>query len=432
MTPTDTHAGDGKPNPQDQALLQRRSRVLGPAYRLFYDRPLHVVRGEGVWLWDSDGRRYLDAYNNVASLGHGHPAVVAAVSRQMTQLNTHTRYLHEGIVAYSEALLQTFPASLENVMLTCTGSEANDLALRIAFTVTGGTGIIVTRTAYHGVTVATAGASPALGAGNALGPGVWTIPPPPAGDDPDVGETFADGVRQALEDMRRQGLRPAALLLDSVFSSDGVRTSPPGFLREAVEAIRQAGGLFIADEVQGGFARTGSAMWGFARHGVEPDLVTLGKPMGNGHPIGGVVARSEHTAAFGRKVRYFNTFGGNPVSCAAAMAVLDAIRAEGLQANSAAVGRRLRSGLHELSRRHSCLGQVRGDGLFVGVEILRDGRADADDTSRIVNLMRDRGVLISATGAERNVLKIRPPLILTASQADLIVESLADVAARLS
>lgn len=412
-----------------QAMLARRARLLGPAYRLFYQEPLHLVRGEGVWLVDAHGRRYLDAYNNVAAVGHCHPHVVAAIARQAATLNTHTRYLHDGILDYAERLLGTMPAALGHLMLTCTGSEANDLALRIAAAHTGGNGLVITRFAYHGVTAALAEASPSLGAQVRLGSHVRTVPAPDPRLPPEqVGPAFARGVRAAIAELQASGLRPAALLVDTVFSSDGILTDPPGFLAEAVDAMRAAGGLFIADEVQPGLGRTGEAMWGFLRHGVVPDLVTMGKPMGNGHPLAGVAVRPEVMAAFGNQCRYFNTFGGNPVAVAAGMAVLDVIEGEGLMANALRVGAYLRARLDDLARLHPAIGDVRGAGLFTGVELLGSDAARAPDgaaAARVVNAMRRRGVLVSSAGEHGNVLKIRPPLVFGEAHADLLVEALA-------
>ncbi len=325
--------GRGNLSPENQALIERRARVLGPAYRLMYETPLHLVRGEGVWLYDETGRPFLDAYNNVTSIGHCHPRVVEAIRAQVGVLATNTRYLHTAILDYAERLTDTFPAELSQVMFACTGSEANDLALRIAKAYTGGTGIIVTANAYHGITESVAAFSPSLGPSVDLGPHVRTVPAPDRYHlgEGDVGDAFRASVEAAIADLRRHGIKPAILIVDSLFTSDGVLPGPAGFLQGAAEAIRAAGGLFVADEVQPGFGRSGEAMWGFERHGVVPDMVTLGKPMGNGQPISAVVMRPDVVEAFGRNARYFNTFGGNAVSCAAAMAVLDAIEAEGLQ-----------------------------------------------------------------------------------------------------
>lgn len=410
-------------------LLARRARLLGPAYRLFYEEPFHPVRGEGVWLYDQKGTPWLDAYNNVVPLGHARPEVVEAIARQASVLNTHTRYLHEGILDYAERLLATMPAELGHATFTCTGSEANDLAMRIATAHTGGTGLIVTRFAYHGVTSAIACASPSLGQYVRIGDHVRLVDAP-TGGDAETGKRFADGVRAAIADLQAHGLKPAALLVDTVFSSDGVFTAPAGFLREAVEAIHAAGGVFIADEVQPGFGRTGEAFWGFARHGVVPDIVTMGKPMGNGHPVAGLTVRPEVMKAFGQASRYFNTFGGNPVSMAAASAVLDVIQQNDLQANALHVGNYLREKLAALGQRHAIVGEARGAGLFVGLELVADRATRAPATAqaaKVVNGLRRRQVLLSATGPDANVLKIRPPLVFQREHADLLVERLDEV-----
>jgi len=416
------HAAAGGALPgQERALIERRERLLGPAYRLFYEEPLHIVRGEGVWLYDAAGTPFLDAYNNVASVGHCNPHVVQAIAAQAATLSTHTRYLHEAILDYAERLLASFPSAIRHLMLTCTGSEANDLALRIARFATGKTGIIVTDTAYHGVTGMVAEISPSLGRNVPLGLHVRTVPGPSG----DRYRSFADSVRAAIEDLAAHGLGTAALICDTIFSSDGVVADPPGFLREAVQAVHDAGGLFIADEVQAGFARTGSAMWGFQRHGIVPDLITLGKPMGNGYPVAGVALQPALVADFGRKTRYFNTFGGNPVAVAAANAVLDVIERERLQANAAAMGQILLAGIEALRQRFPQIGAVQGAGLFIGVHIAdRHGLPDGATATRLVNAMRRRRVLISSTGHAAQALKIRPPLTFSPSNAQQVLDAL--------
>jgi 4-aminobutyrate aminotransferase-like enzyme len=386
---------------------------------------VHFVRGEGVWLYDSQGQAYLDAYNNVASVGHGNPKVLDAVGRQAATLNTHTRYLHDGILTYAESLTATCPPELSQAMFTCTGSEANDLAVRIARSYTGGTGIIVTSHAYHGVTSTVAEFSPSLGPSVDLGVHVRTVAAPNPNLPADAIEAdFAQGVEAAIADLKRHGLKPAMLIVDTIFSSDGVIAEPPGFLKSAVAAIREAGGIFVADEVQPGFGRTGDAMWGFLRHGIVPDLVTIGKPMGNGYPMAGLIARPEIIADFGRNARYFNTFGGNPVAAAAGQAVLDVISEQGLIANARTVGTYLREKLAEYVNRSPLIASVRGAGLFIGMDIVEDGKPSAEAAARIVNGLRERHVLISASGPHANVLKIRPPLVFSQANADTFIDAL--------
>lgn len=412
-------------------LIARREAALGGAYRLFYDQPVEFARGSGVHLYDPDGVEYLDAYNNVPSVGHSHPAVTSAVARQLATLNTHTRYLTDGVVDYAERLLATHTVGPAHAMFTCTGSEANDLGLRIARAFTGGTGVIVTGNAYHGVTAAVAELSPSLGANVPLGAHVRAVPAPVPGAEPD----FVAGVAAAIADLRRHGVRLAAFLADSIFSSDGVLPSTgSGFLARAASLVREAGGLYIADEVQSGFGRTGSQLWGYQRHpGLVPDIVTMGKPMGNGLPIAGLVARQPVLAEFGQRARYFNTFGGNPVCVAAASAVLDVLADEGLPANASSTGEYLRSALAGLAASSPVLADVRGVGLYLGVDVVwpATGLPSAELAGAIVNGMRARRVLISATGPHGHVLKIRPPLPFGRAHADQLTTVLSEVLATL-
>jgi len=360
-------------------------------------------------------------------VGHCHPQVVQAIAAQAATLNTHTRYLHDGVVAYAERLLATMPAALGQAMFTCTGSEANDLALRIARAHTGAQGLIVTRWAYHGVTQTIAEASPSLGAGMRLGDAVRTVDLPLHAPPEQIGPRFAAGVRAAIADLRAHGLAPAALLVDTVFSSDGVLTDPPGFVAEAVADVRAAGGVLIADEVQAGFGRSGDAFWGFARHGLVPEIVSMGKPMGNGYPVAGVAVQPAVLKAFGDQCRYFNTFGGNPVAMAAAGAVLDVLQQQALQDNAQRVGALLRDGLRSLAARRRCIGAVRGAGLFIALDIVQpdgSGAPDAARTLQVVNGLRERGVLLSATGQAASALKIRPPLVFAPQHATLLVDTL--------
>ncbi|CAI2054680.1 aspartate aminotransferase family protein [Serratia ficaria] len=425
----DAAAGSGLA-PATLAMIERRRRLLGPAYELFYQNPLHLVRGEGVWVHDAEGRRYLDVYNNAPSVGHCHPHVVAALCRQASLLNTHTRYLHENVLDFAEKLLGTMPPALSQVMFTCTGSEANDLALRIAEDYTGGTGVIVTEYSYHGMTASIAALSASMGPYVKVGRDARVIPAPvhnPA-NPAEVGKRFAADVRTALEDMRRHGIKPAALLVDTFFTSDGGFFDPPGFLREAVDAVRQAGGLYIADEVQPGYGRSGEHMWGFQRHGLVPDIVSLGKPMGNGHPMAGITIKPEILQRFGSESSYFNTFAGNTVSSAVGLAVLEVIEQENLIPSVRRAGNAIVEGIRALQSRFAAIGDVRGAGLFVSVDFVdAEGRPDSAAALRTVNALREEGVLIGASGPDANILKIRPPLVFNCEHAEILVSSLEKV-----
>jgi len=413
---SNAYAGGG----DDDPLIAERQRMLGPANRLFYDRPVHLVRGQGSHLFDVDGVRYLDAYNNVVSVGHGHPHVLDAAMRQMSTLNTHTRYLHRGIIDYSERLLRTMPNGINQVMYACSGSEVNDLALRVAEMFTDARGVIVTRDAYHGSTATVMAISPSLGDATTLGTHVRTVPAPDSYRFPDAAARFAADVAVAVDDLCAKGIGVSCLVADSMFSSDGIYPDPT-VLGPAVDIVHRHGGVFIADEVQAGFARTGEAMWGFSRHGVIPDIVTLAKPMGNGMPVAAMAASDHVLRPFAVRVPYFSTYGGSPVSIAAASAVLDVIEDEDLLASAAAVGTVLRTELSRITENNSRIGDVRGAGLYIGVEIVSDRDAKTPDRAgaqRLVNALRDRHVLISVCGHEGNVLKIRPPLVFSIADVD--------------
>ncbi|WP_192458455.1 aspartate aminotransferase family protein [Musicola keenii] len=412
-----------------RALTDKRSRVLGDSYRLFYRNPVHLVRGEQQYLWDAAGDKYLDVYNNVASIGHCHPAVIDAVHTQMCQLNTHTRYLHERILNYTEDLLTLVPPEITKAMYMCTGSEANDLAMRVARAYSGGTGIIVTREAYHGTSDLTSGASPALGSGQPLAATTRLVPAPDRYrvDAPDLGAWFANEIQKQIDDMAAHGIKFAGFLADSIFSSDGVLPGPVGYLQAAVDVVHANGGIFIADEVQPGFARTGEAFWGFARHGVVPDVITMGKPMGNGIPVSALLARPEVLAAFSDEIPYFNTFGGNPVAMAAAQAVLNVIREEQLQEHSRVVGAKLLNELSGLMARHPSIGDVRGAGLFIGFELVNDRESKTPDKPLALNViehLREDRVLTSVAGPYGNVLKLRPTLAFQEHDIDWLVGAL--------
>jgi 4-aminobutyrate aminotransferase-like enzyme len=412
----------------DSKLLERRQRLLGAAYRLFYDDPVHIVRGEGVWLYDADGRKYLDMYNNVAHVGHCHPRVVSAMCEQAAKLNTHTRYLHENVLDYAERLTAKFADDLDTAMFCCTGSEANELALRIARAATGAEGLIVTDFAYHGNTKAIHEISTDDCPASEMPPYVVTVPTPDCYRGryrgADAGELYAAHVQEAIDTLADRGFKPAAFVIDTIVSSGGVVAPPAGYLKHAADIVHAAGGLFVADEVQPGFGRTGSHFWGFQSDGLKPDIVTLGKPMGNGHPIAAVVTRSDLAMTFSKSGGYFNTFGGNPVSAAAALAVLDVIEGEQLQQNALEVGQHIADGLRLLADTHDCIGDVRGNGLFIAVELVtnRDDRTPATELAGgVVNELRNRGVLIGSIGPDKNILKLRPPLVLRESDADFML-----------
>ena len=422
------------------ALMARRTRLLGAKAPLFYDQPLHIVRGEGVWLYDIDGRPYLDAYNNVPLVGHCHPEVVEALTRQAATLNIHTRYLHETILDYGERLIAKFDPSLSMILFVCTGSEANDQALRIARCHTGKQGIICTRLTYHGNTTAVDAISPLFyGTHAPTHREVGTIPSPdsyraPAGlSGSALTDHYIDELQAAITRLQASGVGFAGLMLCTIFANEGLPDVPPGFMQRALDTVHAAGGLFIADEVQAGFGRTGQ-MWGYEVAGVVPDIVTLGKPMGNGHPLAAVVARADLIEEFRAQVFYFNTFGGNPVSCAVGAKVLDILERDALIDHARELGAYLRSGLQHLAARHDIIGDIRGRGLWVGIELVSDRQHKTPATNQaqhVINRMKDRGVLMGRIGEYDNVLKIRPPLPFAREHADLLLGALHDVLAGL-
>lgn len=406
-------------------MIHQRLRLLGPSYRLFYNNPVEVSSSRGVLLYDRHGNEYLDAYNNVVSVGHCHPKVVEAVHKQMKTLCTHTRYVQEGILKYSQELLSTYGGTIGasgHTIFTCTGSEANDLAMRMAQYHTGRQGIIITEEAYHGNSQLVSSFSPSLGEKSPLGPWVRTVPAPDSYRmaPETMGQWMADNVAAQIKDLERRGDGLAAFIVDPSFSSDGIFVEPTSLLAPVAEIVRKAGGVFIADEVQSGFGRLGQKMWGYQRHGIDPDIVTMGKPMGNGFPVAGLAVVPDVVRKFGNDMRYFNTFGGNTVAIAAAQAVLDVIHEEGLLHNSERIGTMIRQGIQDMASRYNSIGDVRGSGLYVGVEMVksRDTKeSDPDMAAAIVNGLRERRVLISATGFDGNSLKIRPPLVFSEQHA---------------
>lgn len=398
-------------------LASSRRRHLWAGLGLSYQDPLHLVEGHGVWLIDADGRRYLDAYNNVVQVGHGNRRVAAAASRQAARLNTNTRYLTDPVVDLAEAIAGLLPDPLEVCLFVNSGSEANDLAWRIARTVTGHRGAIVTAHAYHGWTSDIYGLSPEERPPAEAPDWVATMAAPGT-EGPDAGT--------ATQQLERQGHLPAGLWADATFSSDGIFAPPPGFLLSAAETVRESGGLFIADEVQGGLGRVGTDYWGFAVDDLIPDIVTLGKPLGNGFPVGVVVTTREIADSFARLGYFFSTFGGNPVAAAAALAVLDITNELGLPERAEAVGSQLRRGLADVMIGAPGGVEIRGRGAFIGLEL-----AGAALAQTLVEALRAEGVLVGLTGPNDSVVKIRPPLVFDSRNAGQLLEITATVASRI-
>ena len=420
-----------------ETLMARRSKVLGPSLSLSYDRHLKIIRGEGCYLYDHTGRAYLDCVNNISHVGHCHPKVVEALSRQATVLNTNTRYLHDNIVDYAERLGATLPDPLSVCFFVCSGSEANELALRMARTISGQKDTIVIDWAYHGNTGDLVELSPykfnrAGGAGRPEHIQIAELPDPYKGLHKGYGEDSAREYARSVEDRiadikRRTGKGPAAFIAESISGCGGQVVFPQSYLKHSFAAVRAAGGLCIADEVQVGFGRVGSAMWGFELQDCVPDIVTLGKPIGNGHPMACVVTTPEVARAFANGMEYFNSFGGNPVSCAVGLAVLDVIEEEGLQEKALRTGTYLLDRFKNFEQRFEKIGHIRGHGLFLGIELVKDRETiepDSDSAGAITNFLRNEGVLLSIDGPSNNVLKFKPPMVFSQSDAEMFCEKL--------
>jgi len=425
----------------NEQLIERRKRAMGPAYSHFYNEPLYLTRGEGVWLFDADGRKYLDCYNNVPSVGHCHPYVVDVVTKQIGTLNTHTRYLHHAIVEYAEMLAATLPGDLSVCTLVCTGTEANDLAYRIARAVTGNEGAICTVGAYHGNSTLVSELSPEYERLRPRPDFIADVYPPdvyrgPFGeDDADYVQKYANLVNDGIAELAERGQRPAMMIIDSSYDAAGVHTPPPEYQQKVHEKVRAAGGLVVCDEVQSGLTRMGDNYWGFMDSGVVPDIVTMGKPLGAGHPLAVVVTTPEIAADFAKESDYFNTFGGNPVSATAGKAVLEVVARENLLASVKKSGDYLAAGFRKLADKHELIGDIRGKGLFFGIELVRsrDTKEPAnDETAAVIELMRENGVLVALIGEHRNIVKIRPPLVFTTEHADIALATMDDALSKVA
>lgn len=421
-------------------LAARRDRALGTGAPLFYDKPLHIVRGEGTYLFDDTGRRYVDMYNNVPCVGHGNPRVVEAMARQQAELNVHSRYLHEGIVALAERIAALHGPAIESVVFSCSGTEANEVALRIARGATGKQGIVCTNATYHGNSEAV-GKMTRIGAGQNSGGDVRAIPFPemlrpivPGASEADLAEAYLERLRGAIRSLEDDGVGFAGLIVCPIFANEGLPDVPRGYMARAAEIVRAAGGYLIADEVQAGYCRTGR-WWGYQGQGFTPDIVVTGKPMGNGLPLAATAASKALIDGFRSRTRYFNTFASSPLQAAVGMAVIDVIERDSLQENVARVGAALKAALGERRKTCAAIGDVRGHGLFIGVEMVKVGGAlepDSDRAIEVVNKLKDRGFLTSNAGAFRNVVKIRPPLVFGQSQADEFLSAFDDTIAEIN
>ena len=399
------------------AILEARTRLLGRNLSIAYDKPLNIVRGEMQYLYDDENRRYLDAYNNVAHVGHCHPRVVAAGQQQIALLNTNTRYLSDLIIHFAEQLTATLPDTLNVCYFVNSGSEANELALRLARAHTRARDLIVLEHAYHGNTTTLIDISPYKHDGpGGEGPPAWVHKAqlPASKDDADA----------VIDIVGKMPSRLCGFIAESMPSVGGQIVFPDGYLEKVYDAVRGAGGVCIADEVQTGYGRIGTHFWAFEKYGVVPDVVVLGKPIGNGHPIGAVITTQEIAESFDNGMEFFSTFGGNNVSCAIGLKVLEVVQEENLQSHALEVGERMLDGLRKLQQGHELIADVRGSGLFLGVELISDGRPATSEAKRVVNRMCEEGILLGVDGPFHNVIKIRPPMPFSSNDADHLITTL--------
>ena len=417
-------------------IKELRDQFISPSLSVSYRDPLHIVKGKGQYLYDRDGKKYLDGINNISHVGHCHPKVSNTLYEQSKTLNTNTRYLHENIVLYAQDLINTLPSQLQVCYFTNSGSESNDLALRLARNYTNSSHTIVIEGAYHGHTTATIEISPYKydgpgGKGAADFIHQISMPDPYRGiyrkNNANISENYAEQVKIILDSLEEKGEKVSAFISESILGCGGQIFYPKGFLQLANKLVKNAGGICIADEVQIGFGRVGSHFWGFESENTIPDIVTMGKSMGNGHPLSAVVTTKEIAEKFNNGMEYFNSFGGNPVSCAVGRTVLEIIEKEKLQENAYLIGKYLIKELNGLKMRHSLIGDIRGRGLFLGVELIRDHEKlipASSEAYQIINDMKDQGVLLSTDGPDHNVIKIKPPMLFTKNNADQLLDTL--------
>ncbi|MEM7563377.1 MAG: aspartate aminotransferase family protein [Pseudomonadota bacterium] len=419
---------------QPSDLVSRRKAALGPTYQNFYDEPLHLVRGEGLKLWDIDGREYLDCYNNVVSVGHCHPHVVEALSRQAATLNTHTRYLHENVIELGEMLIEKLPQDIDVCIFACTGSEANDLAIQMARKITGNQGVMVTEASYHGTSELTRYLSTDSYAPENRPDWLAVIEPPNLyrgpwqRDDPQAAAKYIENAVQHLDALERRGIRLAALLVDLIWDSNGPLAPPAEYIQGLCEEVRRRGGLIIADEVQSGYCRSGRDWWASNNFGLTPDFLTCGKPMGGGHPLALMSTRRELADRYASQHHYFNTFGGNPVSAAVGKAVIEVIDNENLLQNVDSTGQYLQSRLLKLAEQHEHIGDIQGSGLFWGLDMVSDPESKTPmsekDIRHLGSLIVEQGVVTGTSGRYGQILKLRPPLPFSKSDADKAVDAI--------
>ena len=416
-------------------VLERRQQLLGAA-TLFYEDPIEIVRGDGVLLYDQTGREYIDMYNNVPCVGHANPVVAEAMKKQMSTINVHSRYLHQGILDYAERLLGLHHEALDNVVFACTGTEATEIALMTARIATKGRGIICTDATYHGNSSEVIKMAVARSAGPPANSEYRAIPFPQKYrplqeglDDETLCALYLDKVHEAIADFKQHDIPFAGMFVCSIFANEGLPDLPGNFMAKATAIVHAAGGLMIADEVQAGFCRSGD-FWGYETAGFKPDIVCMGKPMGNGLPLSAMAASAEHIASFRKATRYFNTFASSPLQAAVGMAVLDEIENRDILRQSAAVGRYLRQALERIKIDHPVMGDVRGCGLFTGIEwVSEDQQADPNGAIAMANKLKEKGFLLSNAGALKNVLKVRPPLVFEQQHADQFLAAFTEILA---
>jgi len=418
----------------DQDLVARRKAALGPTYQNFYDEPLHLVRGSGSKLWDVEGREYVDCYNNVVSVGHCHPRVVDALCKQAATLNTHTRYLHSGIVELGEMLIERLPGDIDTCIFNCTGSEANDLATQIARHVTGNQGVVVTEASYHGVSELTRHLSTDSYPVEDRPDWLAVVEPPNLyrgpyhRDDPEAGQKYLQQACQQLDLLEQRGHKPAALMVDLVWDSNGPLVAPADYLLGLCAEVRKRGGIVIADEVQSGYCRSGQQWWTTDIYGMQPDILTCGKPMGAGHPLALMATTRAIIEEYSRQYHYFSTFGGNPVSAAVGKAVIEVIEAEGLLQNAHDTGAYLEAGLRELATRHPMIGDIQGRGLFWGLDMVSNAETrepfSREQMRHLGSLIVEQGVITGYSGRYGQILKLRPPLVFSRADADVTLAAI--------